>query len=127
MPQHLLPTTVVGSYPQPDWLVNREMLSHSVPRVRMNIWRVPEAHLEQAFRTGLEGVERLRAALGVVQAVVGDLERAIRHADHRQLFARDPVYREAFRNAARSIAAVSRSSTSFMSMTDAKSCDALSL
>ncbi|HEX5997823.1 MAG TPA: uroporphyrinogen decarboxylase family protein [Hyphomicrobiaceae bacterium] len=48
MPQHLLPTTVVGSYPQPDWLVNRTMLSKSVPRVRMNIWRVPEAYLEQA-------------------------------------------------------------------------------
>jgi len=48
MPQHLLPTTVVGSYPQPDWLVNREMLSKSVPRVRMNIWRVPETWLEQA-------------------------------------------------------------------------------
>ena len=48
MPQHLLPTTVVGSYPQPDWLVNRAMLSKSVPRVRMNIWRVPEDYLEQA-------------------------------------------------------------------------------
>src|SRR5690349_4653259 len=45
---HLLPTTVVGSYPQPDWLVNREMLSKSVPRVRMDIWRVPEPWLEQA-------------------------------------------------------------------------------
>ncbi len=48
MPQHLLPTTVVGSYPQPDWLVNRAVLSKSVPRVRMNIWRVPEDYLEQA-------------------------------------------------------------------------------
>jgi 5-methyltetrahydropteroyltriglutamate--homocysteine methyltransferase len=48
MAQTLLPTTVVGSYPQPDWLVNREMLSKSVPRVRMNIWRVPEPWLEQA-------------------------------------------------------------------------------
>lgn len=48
MPDHLLPTTVVGSYPQPDWLVNREMLSKTVPRVRMDIWRVPEAWLEQA-------------------------------------------------------------------------------
>src|SRR5262245_34283296 len=48
MTQHLLPTTVVGSYPQPDWLVNREMLSKSVPRVRMDIWRVPEQWLEQA-------------------------------------------------------------------------------
>src|SRR5262245_41015603 len=48
MSQHLLPTTVVGSYPQPDWLVNREMLSKSVPRVRMNIWRVRDDCLEQA-------------------------------------------------------------------------------
>jgi 5-methyltetrahydropteroyltriglutamate--homocysteine methyltransferase len=48
MAQQLLPTTVVGSYPQPDWLVNREMLSKTVPRVRMNIWRIPEPWLEQA-------------------------------------------------------------------------------
>jgi 5-methyltetrahydropteroyltriglutamate--homocysteine methyltransferase len=48
MPKHLLPTTVVGSYPQPDWLVNRDMLSKTVPRVRMDIWRVPQQWLEQA-------------------------------------------------------------------------------
>jgi 5-methyltetrahydropteroyltriglutamate--homocysteine methyltransferase len=48
-PKHLLPTTVVGSYPQPDWLVDREMLSKSVPRTRMTqMWRIPEVHLEQA-------------------------------------------------------------------------------
>src|SRR5262245_16873807 len=45
---NLLPTTVVGSYPQPDWLVNRQMLSKTVPRVRMDIWRVAEPWLEQA-------------------------------------------------------------------------------
>jgi 5-methyltetrahydropteroyltriglutamate--homocysteine methyltransferase len=45
----LLPTTVVGSYPQPDWLVNRELLSKVVPRVRMTeLWRIPEPYLEQA-------------------------------------------------------------------------------
>ncbi|MGD9846469.1 MAG: uroporphyrinogen decarboxylase family protein [Variibacter sp.] len=49
MTAHLLPTTVVGSYPQPDWLVNREMLSKGVPRVRMTgMWRIPEPYLEQA-------------------------------------------------------------------------------
>lgn len=49
LPSHLLPTTVVGSYPQPDWLVNREMLSKVVPRTRMTeIWRIPEPLLEQA-------------------------------------------------------------------------------
>jgi 5-methyltetrahydropteroyltriglutamate--homocysteine methyltransferase len=45
----VLPTTVVGSYPQPDWLVDREMLSKSVPRTRMTeMWRIPEQYLEQA-------------------------------------------------------------------------------
>jgi 5-methyltetrahydropteroyltriglutamate--homocysteine methyltransferase len=49
LPGHLLPTTVVGSYPQPDWLVDRAMLSKSVPRTRMTeMWRIPEAYLEQA-------------------------------------------------------------------------------
>jgi 5-methyltetrahydropteroyltriglutamate--homocysteine methyltransferase len=49
LPTHLLPTTVVGSYPQPDWLVDRAMLSKSVPRTRMQaMWRLPEEHLEQA-------------------------------------------------------------------------------
>jgi 5-methyltetrahydropteroyltriglutamate--homocysteine methyltransferase len=49
MSHELLPTTVVGSYPQPDWLVNREMLSKTVPRVRLKeIWRVAEPYLEQA-------------------------------------------------------------------------------
>ncbi len=48
-PTHLLPTTVVGSYPQPEWLVDRAMLSKSVPRTRMHeMWRLPEQHLEEA-------------------------------------------------------------------------------
>ena len=49
MPPKILPTTVVGSYPQPDWLVNRELLAKVVPRTRMKeIWRIPEPFLEQA-------------------------------------------------------------------------------
>src|SRR5438477_13123871 len=49
MPNTLLQTTVVGSYPQPDWLVNRDMLSKVVPRTRMKeIWRVAEPFLQQA-------------------------------------------------------------------------------
>src|SRR6185312_1156353 len=49
MAETLLQTTVVGSYPQPDWLVNRDMLSKVVPRTRMKeIWRVPEPYLQQA-------------------------------------------------------------------------------
>jgi 5-methyltetrahydropteroyltriglutamate--homocysteine methyltransferase len=49
MVPQILPTTVVGSYPQPDWLVNRALLSKVVPRTRMKeLWRVDEAYLEQA-------------------------------------------------------------------------------
>src|ERR1700761_2923927 len=48
MTTKLLPTTVVGSYPQPDWLVDRQMLSKGVTRVRLDLWRVAEPWLEQA-------------------------------------------------------------------------------
>ena len=46
----LLPTTVVGSYPQPDWLIDREqLLTRLPPRVRATeLWRIPEPFLEQA-------------------------------------------------------------------------------
>jgi len=49
MASKLLPTTVVGSYPQPDWLVDRQLLSKTVPRVRLeSIWRIPAPYLELA-------------------------------------------------------------------------------
>lgn len=46
----LLPTTVVGSYPPPDWLVDRAMLTtRTVARVRMpEVWRVQAPFLEAA-------------------------------------------------------------------------------
>ncbi len=46
----ILATTVVGSYPQPDWLVDRAMLgSRLPPRTRaLEIWRVAPQFLEQA-------------------------------------------------------------------------------
>lgn len=46
----LLPTTLVGSYPQPDWLIDRAQLLQSLPaRVRAReLWRVPEPWLAQA-------------------------------------------------------------------------------
>jgi 5-methyltetrahydropteroyltriglutamate--homocysteine methyltransferase len=46
----LLPTTLVGSYPQPDWLIDRERLKTViVPRVRFrDLWRIPAEFLEQA-------------------------------------------------------------------------------
>jgi 5-methyltetrahydropteroyltriglutamate--homocysteine methyltransferase len=60
-----LVTTVVGSYPQPDWLIDRERLgSRLPPRVRaLELWRVPEPYLEEAQ----DDATRL---------AVGDMERA---------------------------------------------------
>jgi len=48
--KEVLVTTVVGSYPQPDWLINRERLGERLPpRVRAReLWRVPEPFLEDA-------------------------------------------------------------------------------
>jgi 5-methyltetrahydropteroyltriglutamate--homocysteine methyltransferase len=46
----LLVTTVVGSYPQPDWLIDRERLSKRLPprTLAHELWRVPREHLEEA-------------------------------------------------------------------------------
>ena len=46
----LLPTTIVGSYPQPEWLIDREGLkSRLPPRVRAReLWRIPEPMLADA-------------------------------------------------------------------------------
>jgi len=65
-----LPTTVIGSYPQPDWLVDREMLRSSLPpRVRAKeLWRVDEAFLAQAQddATALAIADQERAGLDIV-------------------------------------------------------------
>jgi len=46
----LFPTTLVGSYPQPEWLIDREKLSGRFPpRVRAKeLWRIPEPYLADA-------------------------------------------------------------------------------
>src|ERR1700722_15538177 len=46
----VLPTTLVGSYPQPDWLIDRAKLAiRFPPRVRAReLWRVAPEWLEQA-------------------------------------------------------------------------------
>ena len=50
MPSTLLRTSLVGSYPQPDWLINRDKLGKQMPpRVRAgHLWRIDDQWLEQA-------------------------------------------------------------------------------
>jgi 5-methyltetrahydropteroyltriglutamate--homocysteine methyltransferase len=60
----MIVTTVVGSYPQPGWLIDRERLGERLPpRVRAReLWRVPERFLEEAqddaTRLAVQDMER---------------------------------------------------------------------
>ena len=65
----LLPTTLVGSYPQPEWLINRAKLSKMVPRVKMDdLWLVPADQLEakQDEATTLAIADQERAGLDII-------------------------------------------------------------
>jgi len=76
-PTHLLPTTVVGSYPQPDWLVNRDSLhQHGVPRTHAHdIWRIPEPLLEQAQDDGTILAIRDMERAGIDIVTDGEIRR----------------------------------------------------
>ena len=66
----LLPTSLVGSYPQPDWLIDRVKLAGRFPpRVRATeLWRVAPEWLEQAMddATLLAIRDQERAGLDIV-------------------------------------------------------------
>jgi 5-methyltetrahydropteroyltriglutamate--homocysteine methyltransferase len=65
----LLPTSLVGSYPQPDWLIDRVKLSKQVPRVRADdLWLVAPDKLEAAQddATVLAIHDQERAGLDIV-------------------------------------------------------------
>ena len=77
MTPHLLPTTVVGSYPQPDWLIDRAKLTgNAPPRIRMKeIWRISEPFLEAAQDDAtLLAVHDMQAA-GVDIVTDGEIRR----------------------------------------------------
>ena len=66
----LLPTSLVGSYAQPDWLIDRAKLAGRFPpRVRAReLWRVADAHLEEAQddATRLAIRDQERAGLDII-------------------------------------------------------------
>src|SRR5260370_16543577 len=88
-PTHLIPTTVVGSYPQPDWLVDRGALAHhGVPRVSArDIWRVAEPWLEEAQddATGLAIGAMERAGIDILR------DRQIPPPSHSNPFSPPPA------------------------------------
>jgi 5-methyltetrahydropteroyltriglutamate--homocysteine methyltransferase len=63
----LFATSLVGSYPQPDWLIDRDRLAGRFPpRVRAReLWRVGPAWLEQAQRDATELAIRAQERAGL--------------------------------------------------------------
>ena len=77
MSAQLLPTTVVGSYVQPEWLVDRANLKKRLPpRVRAReIWRIDEAHLEEAQDAATLAAIRDMERAGVDIVTDGEIRR----------------------------------------------------
>jgi 5-methyltetrahydropteroyltriglutamate--homocysteine methyltransferase len=73
----LFPTTVVGSYPQPDWLIDRQKLAGRLPpRVRAGeLWRVPEPYLAQAQDDATLLAIRLQEEAGLDIVSDGEIRR----------------------------------------------------
>ncbi|MBL8359012.1 MAG: hypothetical protein JNN18_00860 [Rubrivivax sp.] len=73
----LFPTTLVGSFPQPDWLIDREKLAGRFPpRVRAReLWRVAEPYLEQAWNDATLLAIRAQEEAGLDIITDGEIRR----------------------------------------------------
>jgi 5-methyltetrahydropteroyltriglutamate--homocysteine methyltransferase len=73
----LLPTTLVGSYPQPDWLIDRGRLTAIVPprAHARELWRVDPAWLEQAQDDATLLAIRAQERAGIDIVTDGEMRR----------------------------------------------------
>src|SRR5262245_48389782 len=73
----LFPTTLVGSYPQPDWLIDRQRLAGRFPpRVRArDLWRVAEPWLREAQDDATLLAIRAQEAAGLDILTDGEIRR----------------------------------------------------
>jgi 5-methyltetrahydropteroyltriglutamate--homocysteine methyltransferase len=73
----LFPTTIVGSYPQPDWLIDREKLSGRFPpRVRAKeLWRISEPYLKEAMDDATLVAIRAQEQAGLDIVTDGEVRR----------------------------------------------------
>jgi 5-methyltetrahydropteroyltriglutamate--homocysteine methyltransferase len=73
----LFPTSLVGSYPQPDWLIDRERLAGRFPpRIRAaELWRVGPAFLEEAQRDATLLAIRAQEDAGLDIITDGEIRR----------------------------------------------------
>jgi 5-methyltetrahydropteroyltriglutamate--homocysteine methyltransferase len=73
----VLPASLVGSYPQPDWLIDRRGLAgQTPPRVRMReLWRVPSEWLTEAQDDAVRLTVRDQEAAGLDIVTDGEVRR----------------------------------------------------
>ena len=73
----LLPTTLVGSYTQPDWLIDRKRLGDRFPpRVRaQELWRIPEQWLQEAQDDATRNAIRDQEDAGLDIVTDGEIRR----------------------------------------------------
>jgi 5-methyltetrahydropteroyltriglutamate--homocysteine methyltransferase len=73
----LFPTTLVGSYPQPDWLIDRKRLAGRFPpRVRAKeLWRIPDRYLAQAQDDATRLAIRAQEEAGLDIITDGEIRR----------------------------------------------------
>jgi 5-methyltetrahydropteroyltriglutamate--homocysteine methyltransferase len=73
----LFPTTLVGSYPQPDWLIDRQKLAGRFPpRVRAReLWRIDESHLKEAQDDATVLAIKAQEAAGLDIITDGEIRR----------------------------------------------------
>jgi 5-methyltetrahydropteroyltriglutamate--homocysteine methyltransferase len=73
----LFPTTIVGSMPQPEWLIDRAKLAGRFPpRVRVReLWRVPEEYLTEAQDDATLLAVRAQEEAGIDIVTDGEMRR----------------------------------------------------
>ena len=73
----LFPTTLVGSYPQPEWLIDRQKLAGRFPpRTRAKeLWRIPEPYLDEAQRDATLIAIRAQEEAGLDILTDGEIRR----------------------------------------------------
>lgn len=73
----LFPTSLVGSYPQPEWLIDRKKLAGRLPpRTRAKeLWRIPEAYLEEAMNDATRLAIRAQEDAGLDIITDGEIRR----------------------------------------------------
>ena len=73
----LFPTSLVGSYPQPEWLIDRKKLAGRLPpRARAkDLWRVPEEYLEEAMNDATRIAIRAQEDAGLDIITDGEIRR----------------------------------------------------